>query len=326
MSLKIGFVGTGSFTRFHCDLLAKMDGVQVAAFCATSLDKAEKAAAGWNGAGAYDSVASMLDSQRLDAVYVCVPPMAHGEIEMTLIERGIPFFVEKPLGLDIELPAQIADKLAARKLITSVGYHFRYMDSTQRALELLQQRKVGMALGYWMGSMPKVGWWRRQDGSGGQFIEQTSHIVDLMRYLIGDVEEVYAAYASRVMHEVEEGVTVPDVGTVTFKLASGAVATISNACMLPGNGPTGLQIYTNQGLLELTRDSLKDAGKSTISEYKNEHNPYVREHEAFLHAVRTGDASRILSPYADSLKTQAVTAAAARSAATGQPVRVGPYR
>jgi predicted dehydrogenase len=75
-------------------------------------------------------------------------------------------------------------------------------------------------------------------------------------------------------------------------------------------------------MLEITRDSIKESGKSYLIEHKNQNNPYAREHEAFLHAVRTGDSSGILSPYADSLKTQEVAYAAARSAAAGTPVRI----
>ncbi|MCU6794258.1 Gfo/Idh/MocA family oxidoreductase [Paenibacillus sp. WQ 127069] len=325
MTLQVGFVGTGGFTRFHCNLLSKMEGVQVRAFCATRLEKAEQAAVDWNGAVGYDSLTHMLDQQKLDAVFVCVPPMAHGEIEYALIERGIPFLLEKPLGLDLLQPADIASRIQAKPLITSIGYHFRYMDSTQRALELLKSRTVGMALGYWMGSMPKVPWWRRQDGSGGQFIEQTSHMVDLLRYTMGEVEEVYAAYANRVMHEKEDGVTTPDVGTVTIKLVSGAVATISNTCILPGSGPIGLHVYTDQGVLELSDKSLKDIGRASVCEYANQNDPYIREHEAFFHAVRTGDTSRILSIYADSLRTQTVTTAALHSAASGLPVRLDEF-
>lgn len=324
MTLKVGFVGTGGFTRFHCNLLAKMEGVQVRAFCATSLDKAERAAAEWNGAKGYDSAATMLDAEALDAVYICVPPMAHGEIEEALIARNIPFLVEKPIGLDMEQPVKLLKEIQAKRLITSVGYHFRYMDSTQRALELLKQRKIGMGLGYWMGGMPLVSWWRKQDGSGGQFIEQTSHIVDLLRYTMGEVEEVYAAYANRVMHEVHEGVGIPDVGTVTFKLASGAVATISNTCILPphSQGKIGLHIYTDGGTLELTNECLRDLAPSAVMEYKNTANPYVREHEAFLTAVRTGDTSGIKSSYEDAVKTQAVAVAALRSASAGVPVHL----
>ncbi|WP_079912199.1 Gfo/Idh/MocA family protein [Paenibacillus sp. 32352] len=323
MTLQIGFVGTGGFTKFHCNLLAKMDGVQIRAFCATNLEKADRLAAEWQGAEGYDSIHRMLDETSLDAVYICVPPMAHGEIETALIERGIPFFVEKPVGLDLELPHAILQKVQEKKLITSVGYHFRYMDSTQRAAAVLAERTIGMGLGYWMGGMPRVAWWRKQDGSGGQFIEQTTHIVDLMRYLMGEALEVYAAYGSRFMHTVEEGVTTPDVGTVTIKLASGAVATISNTCMLPAGGPTGLHLYTDQGIMELTQGGLKDIGKTIVCEYKNQSNAYVRAHEAFLHAVRTGDTSGILSTYEDAVKTQAIAVAALQSAERGVPVRLG---
>ncbi|MFE5321330.1 Gfo/Idh/MocA family protein [Paenibacillus sp. NPDC056579] len=322
MSLQIGFVGTGGFTKFHCNLLAKMVGVKVKAFCGTSLEKAESLAAGWDGAKGYDNIHRMLDENALDAVYICVPPMAHGEVENALIERGIPFFVEKPVGLDLEQPSSILERIQAKKLITSVGYHFRYMDSTERALAALSDRTIGMGLGYWMGGMPRVAWWRKQDGSGGQFIEQTTHIVDLMRYLMGEAVEVYAAYGSRVMHLVEEGVTTPDVGTVTIKLASGAVATLSNTCILPGGGKIGLHLYTDKGIMELNNEGLKDSGKGTVFEYKNQSNPYVKAHEAFLHAVRSGDTSGILSSYEDAVKTQAIAVAALRSATDGVPVRL----
>ena len=60
----------------------------------------------------------------------------------------------------------------------------------------MQDQTIGMALGRWMGGMPGVAWWRRQEGSGGQFVEQTTHIVDLLRYCAGEVTEVYAAAAS----------------------------------------------------------------------------------------------------------------------------------
>lgn len=322
MALNIGFVGTGGFTEFHCKLLAKMEGVELRAFCGTSLDKAERKAAQWDGAKGYDNIHHMLDDASLDAVYICVPPMAHGEVEQAVIERGIPLFVEKPIGLDMELPTSILANIQKKNLITSVGYHFRYMDSTWRAMDNLQNHTIGMALGYWMGSMPRVPWWRKQEGSGGQFIEQTAHIVDLLRYVMGEADEVYAAYANRVMHEVEEGVTTPDVGTVTIKLASGAVATLSNTCILPMGGRIGLHLYTDQGVLELSNQGLKISGKHVVTEYANQNNPYVREHEAFLHAVRTGDASGIRSTYEDALKTQAITVAALESSKTGMPVKI----
>ncbi|TBL73952.1 Gfo/Idh/MocA family protein [Paenibacillus thalictri] len=323
MTLKIGFVGTGSFSDKHQNIIGKMEGVEVAAICGRSLEKAERAAQRWSDAKAYTSVEDMLNDRKLDAVYISVIPAAHGETELSLIERGIPFFVEKPLGIRAEDLLPVRDKVAEKKLITCVGYHFRYHDSTAKAHELLKERTVGMALGYWMGTTPRVPWWRVQAQSGGQFVEQATHAVDMLRYLCGDVTEVYAAFGHRAMHETVEGLDVADVGTVTMKLASGAVATISNTCLLPSSHHIGLDVYTAEGVLEVRAGSLKDIGKSQTVETKNVSDPYVLENEAFLHAVRTGDTSLIRSDYLDGFRSLQVTSAANESALSGQPVRIG---
>lgn len=323
MTLRIGIVGTGWFSKVHADLLSSMDGVQVAAFVGTSQEKAEQAVQGYATARAYSNMEHMLDETKPDAVYICVPPFAHGEIESQLVQRGIPFLVEKPLGTNLDRPRQIMQEVKRSGLITTAGYHFRYTDAAIKAAEILENRRIGMALGYWMGDMPQVYWWRQQEGSGGQFIEQTTHMVDLLRCLLGEVDEVYAAFAHRAMKDLHEGVTVHDVGTATLKLKSGAVATISNTCLLPEAEKVGLTIYTEQGVIEIHPDklSLKEKGKTT--EYRNTVNPYLRENEAFIHAVRTGDPSGILSTYEDAFKTMEITCAALQSAETGVPVKIG---
>ncbi|WP_110930866.1 Gfo/Idh/MocA family protein [Paenibacillus bouchesdurhonensis] len=323
MTLNIGIVGTGWFSKVHGDILAETEGVRVAATCGTSMEKANSLASRYPGAKGFDSLTAMLDSERLDAVYLCVPPMAHEGMETELIARGIPFLVEKPLGVDWDGPNKILEQLRRKPVITSVGYHFRYKQSALHLKELLEGQTIGMALGAWMGSMPGVGWWRRQEGSGGQFIEQTTHLVDLLRYVAGEVEEVYAAYGNRIVHEQHEGVTVPDIGTVTLKLSSGAIANISNTCVLPGAvGEVGLSFYTEQGILAWDPDKFEIKNNGVSTSYSSTDNPYVAETLAFLHAVRTGDASRIRSDYADAVRTQAVTCAALESSLTGQSVRI----
>jgi myo-inositol 2-dehydrogenase/D-chiro-inositol 1-dehydrogenase len=322
MALQVGIVGTGWFSKVHADLLAQMEGVRVQAITGTSQDKADRMAAVY-GAKGYERITDMLDAERLDAIYICVPPMSHGEIERELIDRGIPFLVEKPLGLDTELPGGILKSVQDKGLITSVGYHFRYRTSVTRLKELLCTCQIGMALGYWMGDMPLVPWWRNQATSGGQFIEQTTHMVDLLRYTAGEVEEVYAVYGNQIMHKVHDHVTVPDVGTVSMKMRSGAVVNVSNTCVLPGGiSKVGLTFYTNEGMLDWNTERLDVVGKGGKVTVTDETQHYLLENEAFIHAVRTGDTSLIRSDYADAFKTQVVTTAAQRSAETGLPVRL----
>ncbi|GAA3405849.1 Gfo/Idh/MocA family protein [Paenibacillus hodogayensis] len=324
MTLKIGFIGTGGVAKGHMANLAAMEEAQITAFCDLQQERAETAARDWPGAKAYTSIADMLDDQKLDAAFVCLPPMAHGDAERALIERGIPFLVEKPLGVDLELPRQLAAQIEEKGLITSVGYQWRYIQSLDEAKRFLESGRIGMTLGYWIGGMPGVPWWRVQRLSGGQFVEQTTHITDMLRYLCGEVVEVYAAYGHRVLHEREEGADVPDVGTVTMKLANGSVATISNACLLPAGGKTGLEVFTDQGVLEVQANGTRIIRKNGDASAPFDVTPNSRVFEdiAFLNAVRTGDPSSIKSSYGDSLKTHEVTIAANVSAATGKPVKL----
>lgn len=180
-----------------------------------------------------------------------------------------------------------------------------------------------MVLGKWMGEMPMVSWWRDQEKSGGQFIEQTTHIVDLLRYVCGEVEEVYAMYGNQVQHNKHDNVTVPDIGTVSLRLQNGVVANLSNTCILPsGMGDVGLKFYTDKGMLDWQGDKLEIDQEGIKTMYKDTDNPYVRENEAFIHAVRTGDTSQIRSDYSDAYLTHEVTYAALEYARTGVPVKL----
>ncbi|PAF21222.1 oxidoreductase [Terribacillus saccharophilus] len=323
MTLKIGMIGTGWFSRKHADILLKMDGVQIQAICGTSKEKAAAMASDYEGANGYDQYVEMLDAEELDAVYIVTPPMVRGEMELELIGRGIPFLIEKPLGTEDKIPAKVLERMNESSLITSVGYHFRYSDSVQRLKENINGQKLGMVLGKWMGEMPMVSWWRDQEKSGGQFIEQTTHIVDLLRYVCGEVEEVYAMYGNQVQHNKHDNVTVPDIGTVSLRLQNGVVANLSNTCVLPsGMGEVGLKLYTDKGILDWQGDKLEIDQEGIKTMYKDTDNPYVRENEAFIHAIRTGDTSQIRSDYSDAYQTHKVTYAALESARSGVPVKL----
>lgn len=124
------------------------------------------------------------------------------------------------------------------------------------------------------------------------------------------------------MHEKVEGTTVADVGTVTMKLENGSIATISNTCISPVGHKVGLDLYTDQGILEISSAGLKDIKADTVTEYKETVSPYFVEDEVFINAVLTGDSSKILSDYRDALITHNVTLAANKSAEIGKPINL----
>ena len=320
MAINIGFVGTGGIAGMHMNVLQEFDDVKLAAFADPQVERAEAAAARFD-VRAYSDPREMLDKEELDAVYVSVPPHAHEDQEILAAQKGVNLFIEKPIALSMDKAREIGKAIADSGIIASVGYHWRYQSTTEQARELLGDQPIGMVLGYWMGSMPGVSWWRVMNESGGQMHEQTTHIIDLARHLVGDVVEVYAAYATRCLHDVPN-FDISDVGTATLKFASGAVGTISNTCILGQGYTVGLHVAAKDLVLELDGGSLKATRPGRTEIIANTVNPYQAENRTFIDAVKSGDSSAIKSSYDDAVKTLAVTLAANESAKTGQPVKL----
>jgi len=66
------------------------------------------------GARAYGDGLVVLEQEDLDAVWLCVPPFGHGALEAAAVDRrGVPFFVEKPLALDLPIAQEVAGRVAA---------------------------------------------------------------------------------------------------------------------------------------------------------------------------------------------------------------------
>ena len=158
-----------------------------------------------------------------------------------------------------------------------------------------------MVQGYWMTGMPGVYWWRRMDQSGGQMVDQTTHIIDLARYLCGEITEVYAAYSTRVMQDVPE-FSIPDVSAATLKFASGVVGTVSNTCILGVPYTVGLHIVAKDLVLEIHGD-LKVIEPGHTETFTGGENPMLVENVAFIEAVKSGDASVVRSNYEDAVRT-----------------------
>jgi len=318
--LKVGFVGCGWANQVHMGNLSKMEGVSLVAFHDLDHKKAIALAQQYGGQAFSGDAASMLATASLDALYVAVPPSAHG-IEARAALQGTHLFIEKPVALSLEAACEIAKAADKAGVVTSVGYHFRYLAATRKAREILADRRVGMALGYWMGGMPQVGWWRQKALSGGQAVEQTTHIFDLARWLVGEIEEVSAFHAARALQGVPD-FDIWDVGSVGLKFENGAVGTIHSTCLLEQGYRVGLDVFCKDFILSLNGNglSLSQPGKKKELTFSND--PYFDEDRAFIDAIKSGRREGVLSDYQDGVKTLAATLAANRSAEAGRPVRI----
>lgn len=324
MAVRIGFIGTGGIAQMHMRNLQRIPDAQVVGMYDVAPDRARSAAALFPGCQVHDSHQALLQAKP-DAVYVCVPPFAHDQQELDTAAAGVHLFVEKPIAVTMEKAREIDAAVKRAGIIAAVGYNWRWLDITDRTVALLQDRPIALALGYWLGGMPGVSWWRRKDQSGGQIVEQTTHIFDLARYLLGEVETVYAAGYQGLMTDVPDYST-EDASSVTLKFASGTVAVINSTDVLPtGAGKVGMDLMGRDFRLVHDNRTLTVYGKGERTTYDAQIDPYLLEDQTFVAAVASGDASALRSTYSDAVKTHLVTMAANRSLETGQVEKVAAY-
>ena len=318
MAIKVGFVGTGGMAGAHMNTLKTFDDVEFVAMCDIAEDRA-KSRANEFGGKAFTDFKEMFDKVDMDAVYICTPPFAHGEQEKIACKKGIAMFVEKPIAITTETAIIINDYVKNSGVITSVGYHWRYQGNAQTALSVLKkEKKVLGALGYWMGGMPGTPWWRVKAQSGGQHCEQTTHIFDLCRFLVGsDAQTVHGVSASGTMTDIPN-YDIEDISMVNIQFKNGAAANISSGCVFNNWGRVHLEVFSRDLVIMIGGPGPLISRKGQAEEV--EQKPGADRDRIFIDAVKAKDASKILSPYSDAVETLKITDAASKSFLTGKAV------
>jgi predicted dehydrogenase len=183
--------------------------------------------------------------------------------------------------------------------------------------------------GGWLGGGPAKyegiwKWWVQKDKSGGQFLEQTTHTIDLARYLYGDVSHVYAQ-AVRGRRKRPGFFTIEDASMVQLSFANGATGNLYSSCSTSVGGGISLTLWATDMKAEFTgwehtvKISLPGGEQITIP---GEQNIFSREDRAFVNSVKAGKNAGILATYEDGLKATAIACAANRSMVTGRVEKV----
>jgi predicted dehydrogenase len=192
-------IGAGAVAQRHAAALLGFADAQITAVADVDRRRADALAARCD-ARAYATFDAMLAREPLDAVYICVPPFAHGPPELAVIAAGLAMFVEKPVAIDVETGQAIAHVAREHGTVTAVGYHWRYLDTVQHARELVRDSTPRLVLGYWLDKTPPAPWWGLRARSGGQIVEQATHVLDLLRFVAGEVSGI-----SRQRHRRRDG-------------------------------------------------------------------------------------------------------------------------
>ena len=344
---KLVIIGCGGIGTYHLGHFLKYTDIDLAGFCDLIPERAqafvEKAGTG----KAFTDWREMYDEIQPDMVFICIPPYAHGEIEFETIKRGIPMFVEKPVALDLELARKIRDEIEKAGLITAVGFQCRYSNIVKETQEFCKRHQINFVNCLRMGGIPGTPWWKVKSLSGGQIVEQTVHNFDMIRYIMGEPTQVYTMGTRGFVQGVEDYDT-DDLTTTNIRFASGALGTVSTGCYATGGQCcdntitfsakdarlnhyiiSKADIYgetpaaAQEGASEVIKGDGKmsaDGGQAITIKDNGQAGDLCDR--TFVDAVLTGDASKILSPYADAVKTLEFVLACNASMEADAPIKI----
>lgn len=334
--VRVAFVGAGARAVSHIAAVGNIEDAEVVAITDLSEEIGRAAQDKANGrlnpgvapidAAFFTDFDAMVEGVDFDAVYLCLPPFVHGEIDHKAIDLGKAVFIEKPLAVEMSPALEIAAHIKEAGIINAVGHQMRDSPLIKRATDLLEGHQIGMATAIRLSGLPGTPWWRVQERSGGMLIEQHVHAVDLMRVLAGEIETVYAVGNTLLSPDVPN-LNIYDVNAVTVRLANGAPGIIGNSCA----APAGAAVFPPHHVQVVTSELVADVNPRTTVIHRVEGEPEVwtSDHDGtfvvnqnFIAAVRDNNQALITCNYADALRSFAVTVAAQSSAETGEVIAV----
>jgi len=318
--VRVALVGCGAAHNIHCRNLSEIDDVKIVGHCDCDADRA-KAGADKFGGDPFADPSTMYERSRPDAVFICVPPNQHGTIEEEAVERGLHLYVESPIALSRRTAKAISAAVRKKKVVAAAGYTLRYLDTAYRARQLLRGKAVSLVNANVISGLPDKEWWPRMAESGGQVVEQGAHLIDLVRYLCGDIAEVYATGSTGCMTKLP-GYDIHDSSVVALRLKSGAAGALTSTCVSVNGTLATLEIVSPEATVRIMGDGrLKISEGNCLTEYKPEIDPGFAACAAFIDSIASGKKNKLRATYADAVKTSLVTLAANESIRSGLPVK-----
>ncbi|HEX6141138.1 MAG TPA: Gfo/Idh/MocA family oxidoreductase [Geminicoccaceae bacterium] len=226
MTIRVALAGTGYFAQFHYDGWRRIREVDLVG--AASLDpNSLRATAERFGIGrTFEDAARMLDDVRPDLLDIAAPPAAHRPLLEAAAARGIDVICQKPLGGDLETARAMVGVAEAAGITFVVHENFRFQPWHREARKLIDQGALGDLYGIGFRLRPGDGqgpdaYLARQPyfQTMERFLvhETAIHLIDVFRFLMGEVSGVYAR-----LRRLNPAIRGEDAGLIVFDFASGA--------------------------------------------------------------------------------------------------------
>ena len=335
----IGVIGCGFFSRNHLNSWKDLapEGADLVAVCDVDAAKAKSAAEAFGIPHWYTDAETMFRERNLGLVDIITRMDTHRALAETAARYKVPMIVQKPFAPDIGEVRAIVDTADRAGLFLAVHENFRFQTPLQRVKEVLQSGVIGEP------SWARVSFRTGYDIYKGQpyfydeerfvILDLGVHVVDVARFLLGEVERVSCETQRR-----NPKVKAEDTATMLLRHSSGAVSVVECTyetkklpdpfpeTLLEIEGPRGAIITKPGYRMEVTSDGNLTETEIDIPLLHWAEPPWHMIEESvyktcrhFLERLKAGREADTSGR--DNLKTYAVCEAAYESAATGRAVK-----
>lgn len=253
--IRFALVGCGRIAAKHFESFRKhAERVELVAVCDTDAD-ALKAASESTGAKGYPSLDAMLQAGGFDAVVLTSPSGLHANQAIQVAQAGFHVITEKPMATrweDGKRMVKACDDAGVQLFVVKQNRRNSTLQLLKRAMEKRRFGRIYMVNINVFWARPQTYYdsakWRGTwEFDGGAFMNQASHYVDLLDWLIGPVESVQAFTAT-----LARNIEVEDTGVLSIKWRSGALGSM-NVTMLayPQNLEGSITILGEKGTAKI---------------------------------------------------------------------------
>jgi UDP-N-acetyl-2-amino-2-deoxyglucuronate dehydrogenase len=271
--IRIALAGCGRISRNHFDAIAKIDGLELAAVCDIVPERATEAGKKFS-VPAFESFDEMLASVQCDAVALCTPSGLHPEQGILAARAGKHVICEKPMAISL----QDADALVRECDAAGVQLFVVKQNRLNPAIQLLRRAIDRGRFGRIYLANTTVRWTRPQEYydqapwrgtwalDGGAIMNQASHYVDLIQWLVGPVESVIAKTAT-----LARRIEAEDTGIAVLKFRSGALGVIEVTMLTyPRNLEGSITILGEKGTVKVGGTAVNRVEQWTFSDYDDD--------------------------------------------------------
>jgi len=303
--VRVAFFGTGQFAnRTHIPNLMKIGGVDIVAICDINPKALQSTTEQFGISKTYHDAYQLLDQEEFDVLYSVVPAFARTDVEAMAASKGIHIFSEKPQAIKMEIAQHIDEAIQEAGVLSTVGFRERYRPLFQQARQLLQDKEIIHAQFNSFGELPSrqldqenIDWHSDFERGGYSAFDWGGHAMDYIRFMTGlDIIRAQAFY-----HHPDD-YSKPLSCAFHFSSSSGATINlrfISASSGQPKDNPW-FQIFFEQGHLSIYGYERIEMNQEIV--YTTEaFDPWFKQDQTFIEAVRSNDGSRILNDYHDGL-------------------------